>query len=283
MQSLGIRSKTDQIDAKGLAMMGLEQTLDHWQPASEHLLNLRALTRQIEALKEHNTAFKNQLEGVKHSAVMPKNVIKSIEEMITQADKQIIKLEKEVKKMVQTDPCLKDKYELVAPLKGVGIMTFAVIVSETDGFALFKNQRQLVSYAGYDIVKNDSGKRVGKTKISKKGNTHIRRILHMAALSAVNSKTSPFYQLYDRVYEKTTIKMKGYVAAQRKLLVMIYTLWKKNQAFDPGFEASGNQEPKPLCSVDSKGIISETAPIKVEAALDGLPCNQSPEALCSVS
>jgi len=31
LQSLGIRNKTDQIDAKALAMMGLEQTLEVWE------------------------------------------------------------------------------------------------------------------------------------------------------------------------------------------------------------------------------------------------------------
>ena len=281
MQSLGIRSKTDQIDAKGLAMMGLEQSLDHWQPASEYLLHLRALTRQIEALKVHVTAFKNQLEGAKHSAVMPKSVIKSIQQMINQAEKQITQLEKQVEKVIQSDSFLKEKYELVSPLKGVAMMTFAVVVSETNGFALFKNQRQLVSYAGYDIVKNDSGKRVGKTKISKKGNTHIRRILHLAALSAVKNK--PFQQLYDRVYERTNIKMKGYVAVQRKLLVILYTLWKKDQAFNPEFRTSGNQESKPLYLDSSIETKDKTAPLNVEAALDGLPCNQSPEALFSAT
>ncbi len=32
--SMGFRSKTDKIDAKGLAQMGCEQNLDLWKPAS---------------------------------------------------------------------------------------------------------------------------------------------------------------------------------------------------------------------------------------------------------
>lgn len=64
-------------------------------------------------------------------------------------------------------------------------MSVVTVIAETNGFALIKNQRQLVSYAGYDVVENQSGKRAGKTKISKKGNSHIRRILHMPALNAV--------------------------------------------------------------------------------------------------
>jgi len=249
LQSLGMRSKTDQIDAKGLAMMGLGQTLDVWRPASKQLLKLRSLTRQIEILQVHRTAFKNQLEGAVHSAVMHKSVIKSLEQMIDQVGKQVGKLEKEVEQLILSDDLLKEKSLLFGPLKGVGLMSFAVVVSETNGFTLFKNQCQLVCYSGYDVLENQSGQRVGKTRISKKGNTHIRRILHLAAWSAVKNKTKPFVDLYDRVYKRTGIKMKAYVAVQRKLLVMIYTLWNKNEVFDPNFGTSGNQESKPLFSV----------------------------------
>jgi transposase len=35
--------------------------------------------------------------------------------------------------------------------------------------------------------------------------------------------------LYHRITEKQIIKMKGYVAVQRKMLMLIYTLWKKNE------------------------------------------------------
>lgn len=283
MQSLGIRSKTDPIDAKGLAMMGLEQDLDRWQPGSKHLLTLRSLTRQMEALQAHKTALKNQREGAEHSAVIHTEVLKGLNRMIRQIEKELAKLEKLLEKIIAEDPVLKEKYVCLTSIKGVGPMTFAVIVAETNGFTLFKNQRQLVCYAGYDVVENQSGKRRGKTKISKKGNTHIRRILHMAAWSVVKHKTRPFAQLHQRVFERTHIKMKGYVAVQRKLLVMMYTLWKKHEKFDPDYGTSGNQEPKPLCSgIGSEGTLKKTASTK-EAALDGLPCNQSPEALCSVA
>jgi len=292
LQSLGLRSKTDKIDARGLAMMGCEQNLDLWKPASKQMLKLRSVTRQIEALKCSKTSFSNQLEGAKHTVIIDQSVIKSIEKMMTQLDKEIIKLEKSVKKTVESDELLSKKYELFKPLKGIGLMTFAVVASETDGFTLFKNQRQLVCYAGYDVVENQSGKKAGKTKISKKGNAHIRRILHMASLTAVSNGVPVLKNLQERVYKRSGIKMKGYVAVQRKILVLIYALWKNDTVFNPDFGTSGIQEQKLLCSVGSlepftlsKAIIrkkTKTAESVESAALDKLPCNQSPEALCSV-
>lgn len=282
LQSLGLRSKTDKIDAKGLSLMGCEQNLEIWQPSNPDLLKLRSITRQIEALKSHKTSFSNQLEGANHTVIIDASVLKSLKKMITEIDKQILNLEKKVKEIVENNNELKRKFDLFSTLKGIGLMSFAVIVSETNGFALFKNQRQLVCYAGYDIMENQSGKKVGKTRISKKGNTHIRRILHMAALSSVKNDVPVLKNLQNRVYERTGIKMKGYVAVQRKLLVLMYTLWNKNEKYDPHFKTSGSQETKLLFSGVPKGTI-KTAETKESAALDELPYSQSTEVLFSVS
>src|SRR5690606_31487449 len=89
--------------------------------------------------------------------------------------------------------------------------------------------------AGYDEIENQSGKHVGKTKISKKGNSRIRRILYMPAFIAVQYEQKPFSDLYERVFERSKIPMKAYVAVQKKLLIMIYYLWKKNEKYDPNF------------------------------------------------
>ena len=81
------------------------------------------------------------------------------------------------------------------------------LISETNEFEMFENQRQLVSYAGYDVVQNQSGKQEGKTRISKRGNNRIRRALHMLALQVVKYEQKPFSDLYNRVFERTKIKM----------------------------------------------------------------------------
>ena len=80
--------------------------------------------------------------------------------------------------------------------------------------------------------------------------------------------------------------MKGYVAIQRKLLCLIYALWKNDSPYDPGYEIknpSGNHDPKPLFSVGPSGPEIKVATDIAMATLDELPCNQSPEALFSVS
>jgi len=235
MQSLGQKSKNDKIDAQGLADMGLQQELAAWVPFSKNILSLRSLTRQVEMFQETRTSLSNQLEAAEHMVFSDELITKNLKEMIDKLEKTVNELKEAIAKCVEQDPLLSSKYELVKTIKGLGLLTFATLVAETGGFKLFENQKQLVSYTGYDIVENQSGGRVGKTRISKQGNAHIRRILFMASLNMVRYQVHPFYQLYHRVYERTKIKMKGYVAVQRKLLCLIYALWKRDEIFDPKY------------------------------------------------
>ncbi len=175
--------------------------------------------------------------------------------------------------LVDEDAVLKEKFSNILKIKGLGALSLATIVAETDGFALTENISQLTSYAGYDVVENQSGNRTGKTKISKKGNGHIRRVLHFPSLNMVRYEQGNFHLLYQRVYERNSIKMKGYVAVQRKLLALIYTLWKKNQPFDNTYEkqASGNEEPVPSFASALKKPGKKIASGKPKATQDKLP------------
>jgi len=234
-ESLGLRSKNDSIDAKGLSRMACEQHLKAWQPLSTNIYAMRLITRQIERLSSLVTQLNNQLHALQHGMHRDKSIEKMIEKSIASFKKQKEQLESKIETIINGDATLKERFEQICRIKGLGVQTLAVIIAETDGFALMENQSQLVSYAGYDVVENQSGTRHGKTRISKKGNSHIRRALHMPALNMVRYQQAPFASLYERIYDKSKIKMKGYTAIQRKLLVIIYTLWKKKEAYDPNY------------------------------------------------
>jgi transposase len=236
MRGIGYKSKTDKIDARGLSRMGAEQSLARWQPASKYILELRSLTRHRESLNTALTMARNQMHAHKRMYSPNKEVLASQKALIGSIQQQISLIDKEIRAVVKRDSEFANKVSrIVKSINGVGFLTVLTLVAETNGFELFHNMRQLTSYAGYDVVANESGNRVGKTKISKHGNSHIRRILHMPALNVVRRGTGDYKQTYDRIFHKSFIKMKGYVAIQRKLLCLIYTLWKKDEVFDPNY------------------------------------------------
>ena len=148
------------------------------------------------------------------------------------------RLKRLLKSMWLSNDEVADKVKKITKIKGVGVLTIATLIAETNGFALFSTAPQLVSYAGYDVVENQSGNHKGKTRISKKGNSRIRRALHMPALSVVRWEQTPFLNLFERTLEKHNLKMKSYVAVQKKLLVVIYALWKKNEEYDNNYLAN---------------------------------------------
>ncbi|WPU97974.1 IS110 family transposase [Mucilaginibacter sp. cycad4] len=236
LQADGIRSKNDKIDARGLAKVGAEKKLEQWTPPSMELYTLRYYTRQHQSLNEFYTATANQLHSIEHSQFKNKDIIKQLKSSLKLYEKHMKELEKLIAQLIQSDPILNRHYKNICAIKGLGLLSFAVIAAETNGFILFDNAASLVKYAGYDVIENESGKHTGRTKISKKGNSRIRRILHMPALCAVRDDQPQFQKLFERVYERTRIKMKGYVAVQKKLLVMMYYLWKKEEKYDPAFK-----------------------------------------------
>lgn len=145
----------------------------------------------------------------------------------------MVDIGKAIEKLLRDDQVLKASVDRLCAVKGLGLLSVATLVAETNGFTGFDNVRQVVSFAGYDVVENQSGQRVGKTRISKKGNSRIRRILYMLALNAVRFGEPSCAALYERIYERSHIKMKAYVAVQKKLLTLCFSLWKSGTLYQP--------------------------------------------------
>ncbi|MNE29877.1 hypothetical protein D3C80_1233730 [compost metagenome] len=102
----------------------------------------------------------------------------------------------------------------------------------------------------------------------------------MPALSVVKLKVAPFTGLFERIMQHQPHKMKAYVAIQKKLLVLLYTLWKKNEPYKKDMlnQTSGVQEAKLLFQVKVENIV---APY-LGATQDELPSVQSAKVLFQV-
>lgn len=232
---LNQKSKTDKIEAQGLAELGINHQLPSWEPASPQMYSLKRLSRERNTLIDEKTVISNRLHAEQSCKSPDRRSIRRLKQLLGLINKQVKEVEQDLSQGLEQDPELKQRIDNICQVKGLGWITVLCIIAETNGFKLVTHRSQLVSYAGYDVVERQSGSTInGKTRISKKGNRHIRRALHFPALSVVKYHDE-FTNLYKRVYDRTKIKMKGYVAVQRKLLVLIYTLYKKNEAYDPKY------------------------------------------------
>jgi transposase len=235
-KSLNVKTKTDKADAQMIAQYGLERQLEWWQPMMSQMKNLRDLCRERLSLKKDNVRCKCQIHALKHAHSTLDVVLQLKEQQIEFLEKNIQTIENEIIRITQEDKEFNQRVKNVETIKGLRLLTIVTVLCETNGFAQFNNIRQVVSYAGLDIEERQSGLFIGKTRISKKGNSRIRQCLYMPALSAT-TYNERIKALYQRVVERNpTIKQKGVVAGMRKLLVLIFVLWKKNEAYDPAYQ-----------------------------------------------
>jgi transposase len=230
-KSLNIKSKTDSIDAEVIARMGLERKLDQWSPPSTIFKQLRDLTRLYSDLKVEKTGFINRLKSIQSGYAPSAFVTKATEDIIKQLEGSIANCVDEIERTISSDPWLKEKVAKLLTIKGLGLITIAIILAETAGFNNIYNAKQLASYAGYDIVQRESGSSIkGITRISKKGNTRIRSALHFPSLVAA-THNQDFKTVYQRINKGKVSKMIGVIALQRKILLLTYAMWKNDTVY----------------------------------------------------
>lgn len=235
-KTLKIKKVTDKIASQSLATMGLEKKLDLWQKPQKEFLELRQMTREKERIQHQITQIKNQIHAEESGAFVNKATIKRLKAALKLLKSQKAEILQEIKEAIAANEMLNEKVKKITTTPGIGVLTVATVIGETNGFNQIKNKRQLVSYAGYDIINQESGISVKtKARISKRGNKNIRKAMQMPALTAIRHQDTS-KELFKRIVSRTGIKMKGVVAVQRKLLILIYTLWKNDSVYDPEFE-----------------------------------------------
>lgn len=247
-KSNNLKTKTDKVDSKVIAEFGVEKNLkgtDFWVPPSKDFKMIRNLTREHKSLTKAQSAAKAQLHALNHSYHPYEEVVNMKKVQIAFYKQQIKAVEKEIRKLIKMDKNLYSKINKIQTTKGIGFMTIVTVLTEVNGFLLFTSIRQLVSYAGLDVIEDSSGNHTGRTKISKKGNARIRSALYMPALSAIKHNKD-LKTFYERVNKDRDIKQQGVVAVMRKLLIIIYTLWRKDEEYIENYQnkimTSGNDE-----------------------------------------
>jgi transposase len=179
--------------------------------------------------------IKNQLHAEKTESDPNSSTLKRMKQRIDLLSKQEKNIKEEIATLSKKEKELKSELVLLCTIPGIGTLTAATILAETNGFELVRNKRQLASYAGFDVQEKQSGTSVkGKTRISKKGNKNPRKAMHLPALTAIRHDQR-FKTIFVRLVSKHGIKMKAAVAVQRKLLELSYTIFKTQRPYNKNY------------------------------------------------
>jgi transposase len=234
-RTLSVKTVTDKTASEAIALFGLERKLEDWKRLKPIFKQLRQLTRERDQLVEERTKIKNKLHAEKAESEPNSSTLKRIKQRIELLNKQEKTIKEEIAILVKKEKELKQDLTLLCTIPGIGVLTAATVLAETNGFELVRNKRQLASYAGFDVKEKQSGTSIkGKTRISKQGNKHLRKAMHLPSLTAIRHDQR-FKSIFIRLVSKHGIKMKAVVAVQRKLLEMCYTIFRTQTAYNKNY------------------------------------------------
>lgn len=220
------RNKNDIIDAQII-----QEYCEKMQPItfvsrSDEQKELKDLTKLLDTLKEQLTRLKNQL-----GSTQGKLTKKNIEKLIKQLEKEIKLVEEQLKELVKKNEILEENMSLITSIKGVGKLTAYKILAQISNIKNFGNAKQFAAYIGISPKQHQSGKSMGKTTISRIGDSRLRKALYMAALVAMrhNEALQPFVK---RLEAKNKAPKAIICAVMRKLAHLIFGILKSGQPFN---------------------------------------------------
>ena len=215
IRSLGQEAKTDRLDAKALSLYGKEryESLTPYVPLTVTQKRLQDYAKRRRDLKDMLVKEKNRYQSPSY-----KDLKSSIKPIIKAIEQEIQKLEQALEQIIENDPCLKEKAELLSSFKGVGKATVFELLAHIPELGTL-SRRQVASLAGVAPFAKDSGTYKGKRRI-KGGRQDLRAALFMAALSAVqyNKKIKDFY---NRLIKNGKKPMVAITACMRKMIVIL--------------------------------------------------------------
>jgi len=125
-------------------------------------------------------------------------------------------------------------WEILLTIPGMGELSAATLIAEIGDISRFPGAKQLVAYAGLDPSVYESGKIRRRSRISKRGNPHLRRILFILAQHVVR-RTQTFSTYFRRLRRKGKAYRQAMVAVAHKLLRVIYALLTKGSPFQDNY------------------------------------------------
>lgn len=145
-------------------------------------------------------------------------------QQINLINEQINRVERSIERIII------DEYKKIMSIPGIGPTTAAIIIGEIGDVTRFNNPGQLVAFAGLDPSVYESGRSRRIGHISKRGSPILREALYQAAFTSI--RWNPvLMEYYERLKNRGKHQKVCIVAVSRKLLHIIYAVWKNDKYF----------------------------------------------------
>jgi transposase len=220
------RTKTDKADAALIARYCGAMQPRLWEPPSPSQRRLQRLGRRRTALVEMRTQEHNRLEGPGIAEVR-----ESLEKSIAFLERQIADIDREIASVINDDPDLRNKRDLLESIPGIGERVASTLLGELPQITEFRNGKALAAFVGLCPREFRSGSSVSTSWLSKVGNPHVRRVLYMPAITAM--RCNPILVDFSARLRARGKRNKQIIAAvMRRMLVIAYGVLKSGRPFN---------------------------------------------------
>ena len=217
--AVNVRNKTDPQDAWLLARYLAHESasLRPFKPQCAKAQRLWALLKRRAAVVRARTQLNQSFKQTKLS----------IKALSTEIQRLLVRIDKHIQALLHSLGWWAD-YQRCLSIPGVGPMNAAALVAVFHRGA-FAGSDAFVAFIGIDVRLRESGKYKGKRKLTKCGESEIRRLLFCATQGARS------YRLFDDYYQNQLRKGLSRIAAKvvlaRKLARIAFTLLTNQQLF----------------------------------------------------
>jgi len=226
------RSKDDEIDATVLLEYCKCMRFKVWEPPPIECLQLRALTRRIDALTRERTQEKNRLHAVKSCQGLPEVLIHDSEVGLADLKARIHQLEQQAQELTAQNAWLGAAYLLITTICGIAQKSGLMILGELGVLPRDMKAKQWVAHAGLDPRRYRSGTSIQRpSRISKRGNSILRKALYMPATVA-RQRQPQVRGFFQRLVDRGKTVKQAEVAVMRKMLHAIHAVLRRKEVFD---------------------------------------------------
>lgn len=235
-QSKGLtRGKSDKKDAKTIALYAQRKWYE-LIPTKLHapiVGKLRQLLQLRDKLVKHRTAYKNANKDLQDCFVPGEtDIIRQVNKrLIGQLDKEIKGIEIEIENIIKKNSQWRTNYQLIQSVKGIGPVLAKYLIIYTENFSRFNNPKKFACYAGIAPFEYSSGSSIkGRTKLHPCANKHLKSLLNIAAMSAIQLK-GEYKQYYQRRNQEGKNKMSTLNIIRNKLVFRIFAVVKRQTPY----------------------------------------------------
>jgi transposase len=224
-RAVGMRAKTDRVDAALIARLLAHEHahLRPYTPAGAEQRRIDRLMKRRMQLTKFRGALKQSLQDLTGLSPQIKGLMTKLDSLIDALDIQLAALNDACPTRAQAQARLQTIVG-VGPLVGTGLANALERIP-------FNSADAFVAFTGLDPRPRDSGHKVGRRRLSKRGPSELRRLLFNAAMSASRTKTwKPIYDHYRSRGLPTTAAL---VVIARKIARTAWSIYHHQTTFNP--------------------------------------------------